>query len=416
MGERRMATCMMGLALLAACAMNAGCAGTWKRTADAGIERYRKRDAQVTVVRADGTAAAGEELILRQTRKGFPFGAAISRGLLRNERWQEEVKKHFNWAVFENETKWYANEGAQGRVTYRDADALLGWCEANGIKVRGHCVFWEVEQWEPKWLLALAPDALRAAVEKRLDVVTHFKGRVASWDVDNEMLHGNFFASRLGKEVLPWMYQRVHELDPQARLFTNDFNILTVDQNFSETQTAAYVEQIRALIKGGAPIGGIGVQGHFWKEDVLKHPEVIRKRLDMLATLGLPIWISEFDVADADPQVRADKLEVAYRTAYSHPAVQGIVMWVFWAGNSWRGPTAALFDQDWTINAEGRRYEALMAEWTTTAEVKTDRRGTCTFRGFHGSYEVVRARDGAVVGRFELEPGARRQEVRIVEQ
>ena len=87
-------------------------------------------------------------------------------------------------------------------------------------------------------------------------------------------------------------------------------------------------------------------------------------------------------MADDDETSCADKLELVYRTAYSHPAVEGIMMWVFWAGASWRGPNAGLAHRDWTLNEAGKRYEALMEEWTTEVSGQTDADGVLSFRGF----------------------------------
>ncbi len=145
----------------------------------------------------------------------------------------------------------------------------------------------------------------------------------------------------------------------------NEFNILSVDKDFQATQVDEYVAQIRQLLNVGAPIHGVGIQGHVWSKTVLEHPETLRKNLDKVAELGLPIWISEFDCAFDEEAANADCLEAVYRTAYGHPAVEGIVAWVFWAGNSWRGPNAGLARRDWSLNAAGERYEALMKEWST---------------------------------------------------
>lgn len=400
------------LLLLTACSTGPD---RWKHDADARISRYRQRDVQLRLVDAAGRPLPNVPLTIQQTSHAFPFGSAISRAFLNNPTWQQQFKAHFNYAVFENETKWYSNEGAPGRITYRDADALLAWCDANHIPVRGHNVFWEVAKWQQPWLAQLTGDDLRAAMERRLDVVSHFQSRFTAWDVDNELLHGDFFTSRLGPAIVPWMFQQTRRRDPHAQLFTNDYNILSVDQSYKTTETAAYVAQIKSLLAQGAPIDAIGVQGHVWAEDIVNHPELLRRRLDMLATLGLPIWITEFDVADPDPRVRAEKLERVYRTAFAHPAVQGIVMWVFWAGNSWRGPDAALFNQDWTITEEGRRFEELMAEWTTHAALTTGRTGAARFRGFFGDYTVTRTDTGASLGTFTLAPGTQSQQVRLVQ-
>jgi GH35 family endo-1,4-beta-xylanase len=184
------------------------------------------------------------------------------------------------------------------------------------------------------------------------------------------------------------MYKRARELDPDVKLFTNEFNVLSVDKDFKEVQTDEYVADVRRLLEQGTPIDGVGIQGHIWSEDILAHPEVIKQRLDKVAALKLPIWISEFDVADADEKSNADKLDLVYRTAYSHPAVEGIMMWIFWAGNSWRGPNGGLAKRDWTLNEAGKRFEGLMAEWSTNTSGVADSEGVFAFQGFHGDYAV----------------------------
>jgi len=345
---------------------------------------------EIRVVDEQGRPAAGVTVEVRQTRKAFPFGAAVGGTLVRNAQYRDFFKAHFNWAVFENESKWYRNGRGPGQEDYATADAMVQWCRENGIPIRGHCIFWEPEKWQPRWVRPLDVEQLKAAVEYRMDsAVKHFRGTFVHWDVDNEMLHGSFFKDRLGEDIHVWMYKRARELDPDVKLFTNEFNVLSVDENFKEVQTDEYVADVRRLLEQGAPIDGVGIQGHIWFEDILSHPEVIKQRLDKVAALKLPIWISEFDVADADEKANADKLELVYRTAYSHPAVEGIMMWVFWAGASWRGPNCGLARRDWTLNEAGKRFEALMSEWSTTASGRCDTAGVFAFDGYHGDYAVT---------------------------
>lgn len=363
----------------------------WRAQADARITEIRQREARVHVVDANGRPVEGATVEVRQTAKSFPFGAAISSQVLRNEQYREFFLARFNWAAFENEMKWYSNERRQGQEDYATADAMLAWCRENNIPVRGHTVFWAPEKWQPQWLRDMEdPDLLRAAVEKRAtSVVGRYRGQLAHWDVNNEMLHGSFFHDRLGEDIRPWMFKRTHEIDPDAKLFVNEFNILSVDQNFDDVETDEYVRHTRQLIDQGTPIHGVGVQGHVWFEDTLAQPEKLHERLDKLATLGLPIWITEFDSAFDTEEANADCLELVYRMAYSHPDVEGIVMWVFWAGNSWRGPNAGLAHRDWSLNAAGQRYDALMAEWSTSASGSTDAAGAFAFQGFHGEYTAT---------------------------
>jgi len=389
---------------------------SWRTEADARIREIRQRPVQIRVVDEQGKPAVGVTVEIRQTRKAFPFGAAVGRAITRNAQYQEFFKSHFNWAVFENESKWYSNQRVPDQDYYAVADAMAQWCRDNGIAMRGHCIFWEPEKWQSDWVAELDAGQLRAAVEHRMDsAVKHFRGTFLHWDVDNEMLHGSFFKDRLGEDIRVWMYKRARELDPDAKLFTNEFNVLSVDKDFKEVQTDEYVAQVRKLLEQGAPIDGVGIQGHIWSEDILSHPEVIKQRLDKVAALGLPIWITEFDVADADEKSNADKLELVYRTAYSHPAVEGIMMWVFWAGASWRGPNGGLAKRDWTLNEAGKRFEALMAEWSTTASGDTDAGGALAFQGYHGDYAVALKGANASLSpaTFTLSPGHGSQTVTL---
>jgi hypothetical protein len=54
--------------------------------------------------------------------------------------------------------------------------------------------------------------------------------RFVHWDVNNEMLHGSFFADRLGKSIREWMFRRAAELDPDADLLINDFDVVENNQ------------------------------------------------------------------------------------------------------------------------------------------------------------------------------------------
>lgn len=380
--------------------VEAGDPDNWEEEANARIEEIRKRDVQIRIVDQNNNPINNAGVDVNQLKHHFGFSCALSIDSMNIQNYTDFFREHFEWAVFENAAKWYSNETSQGNVNYTNSDSMYQFCEDNDIKVRGHCIFWAVENYVPSWVRGLNQQQIRQAVDSRLEsVVSHYDGKFLHWDVNNEMLHGDFFARNLGSSIRPYMFEKTRQLDSDVELFVNDYNVIT------EAETASYVSQIQNLLDQGAPIDGIGVQGHFGAN---VDPIVVKSRLDSLAAFDIPIWVSEYDSTTSDEQQRADNLENLYRMAFSHPSVEGIMMWGFWAGDHWRGSDAAIVDQDWTINAAGQRYEQLMEEWTTSISGQTDSNGLFDFRGFHGNYEIninVPGQD-AVVRNVDIEPGS----------
>lgn len=379
----------------------------WKAQANARIEEIRKRDVQLVVVDPDGHALSNATIDIKQTRHRFAFGSAINNNIS-NPKYASFFQTNFEWAVMENESKWYYNEPSRSNVTYTVANSITNFCFTNGITLRGHALFWAVDQYVQPWVTNLSNSALLVHLTNRLDsAVGHFKGTFKHWDVNNEMLHGNYFGNRLGNWVNDWMFKYARSRDPNVELFVNDYNVV------AGNETDAYKRQINALLATNAPVTGIGVQGHFG--DVID-PLTTELRLDSLAELGLPIWITEYDSANADENVRADNLEKLYRLSFSKPAVNGVLMWGFWAGSHWRGADAAIVNMDWTVNAAGIRYQSLLKEWTTTTNGTSDAAGVFPFRGVHGDYDIMVTPPGGqpTLRRISVEPGSTPSKITLI--
>ena len=349
----------------------------WKAAANARIEQLRKRDFRLLVTDATGNPVPGASLQINQTRHQFGFGSAINFHIT-NTTYAEFFRTNFEWAVIEDETKWQLNEPNLGEVTYSVADGIVEFCRTNAIPLRGHCLFY----WAPQWFPGLSNHVALSHLSNRIEsVVNHFKGTFRHWDVNNESLRGDYYAGRFGDGINTWMYQHAAAQDPAVKLFPNETD------TFEGSGTEAYKQQIQTLIASNAPVGGIGVQGHLFYSRPC--PLLLEARLTSLGELGLPIWISEYDSISHDENIRAENLESMYRTAYSHPAVEGVMMWGFWAGAKWLGSDAAIVNSNWSFNAAGIRYRSLMTEWTTVTNKLTDASGACFVRGFQGDYDVT---------------------------
>jgi len=328
----------------------------------------------------------GAAVTVTQLEHEFWFGTCIARSMFREmdspdtKKYLEVLKANFNSVVHENALKWYGTGKEPHGEDYSDADRMTDWCLKNGLRVRGHCVYWGIERYVQGWVKALDDDALRAALEKRGKAVPrHFKGRIGEYDVNNEMMHGDYYAKRLGKGITVDMFRWVGEGDPSAILYVNDYGIL-------QSGGEAYAKHIQGLLDQGVKVGGIGIQGHCGKSI---RPERVKATLDRLGRFGLPIKITEFDMNTKDEEAKARGLEALYRVCFAHPAVEGVLMWGFWAGRHWR-PDAAPWQKDWTPTPAAEVYRKLVYdEWWTRFEGKADAQGRCEVPVFFGRHKVT---------------------------
>lgn len=346
----------------------------------------------------------GAAVQVEQLRHEFWFGAAISSRAFDGSmaaddarRYREVFLADFNSAVTENALKWLSMEPRRGVVDYSVVKRILKWTDANHVPLRGHNIFWGIPKYVPEWLKALDDASLRKVLEARgRDVGRRYRGRFAEYDLNNEMIHGNYYADRLGDRITLEMAQWVRAEDPEAKLFVNDYDILTGNR------LDAYVAHIRALLAMGVPLAGIGVQGHLHGDTF--DAEALRHALDTLAQFNLPIRITEFNfpgqrskfhldpklkITPEEEEAKARAIVDYYRICFAHPAVQGILMWGFWEGANWI-PASSLYHRDWTPTPAGVAYRDLIfKEWWTHWTGKADANGRCEIPAFYGTHRVT---------------------------
>ena len=194
-------------------------------------------------------------------------------------------------------------EPEPGKLNYTLADKMLDFIHSNQILVRGHNIFWEDPKYTPAWVRNLTTDALRSAVSSRIEsLMSRYKGEFVHWDVSNEMLHFDFYEERLGPNATLEFFDTAQKADPLATLFMNDFNVVETCEDVNST-VDSYVSRLKELKNGGAILEGIGLEGHFTKPNI----PLMRAVLDKLATLELPIWLTEIDISntlDKETQAR----------------------------------------------------------------------------------------------------------------
>ena len=394
----------------------------WRSDADSRIERIRKGDFVVDLRGRDNAPVGNAHVDYGLERHSFLFGTAIAHAPFADSgedgrHYRQFILDHVSGLVCENEMKWYATEVERGREDHAPADALLAFAEQNGLAMRGHCLFWEKQEFAPPWLVALDQRDLRAAAERRLaSAVSRYAGRLVAWDVNNEVLDGSFYRERLGPDATAWMFREAARLDPGTPLFVNEYGILGEPE-----KTERYLTLIRDLRSRGAEVGGIGIQSHDcdrltfdgavalapgerpeWLSSNPLTPASFLGTLDRLhRETGLPIHLTEISAKTPDAARRADVLEMLFRLGFSHQAVQAILLWGFGATTHWMGPEAALMNADGTLTPAGHRISRLLREeWTTRGNALTGADGRLSFRGFYGSYTLsISAPDGRKIVR-----------------
>jgi endo-1,4-beta-xylanase len=345
----------------------------------------------------------GADVNVQQIRHEFLFGTAITNNLAENSQnpmspqdrkeFLKVLSENFNYAVHENALKWYDCEKQQNVVDYNVADRIWEMCHELNIPMRGHCIFWEKDEYIMPWLKALNNDELRAAVNRRaISVTKHYKGRINEFDLNNEMVNGNFFRSRLGGGIVNEMASMAKAGNPDAVLYVNDYGIL-VEGGYN---TEAYILQIENFLATGVPIGGIGCQGHFFSSRetdssgrTATSPEHIQKTLDRLAKFNLPIKITECLFTADDDKGRAQELKKYFPILFAYPKIEAILMWGFWEVGHWM-PQCAMWKADWTPTAQALAYRDLVYnKWWTKTSGKAADDGTFKARAFYGDYLIT---------------------------
>jgi GH35 family endo-1,4-beta-xylanase len=368
----------------------------WRQEAAERIERLRKAELQVVVKDKSGRPVPGAKVRATLSKHSFMFGTCAPAARIvdpSQTKYQSIMTELFNSVTLENDLKWVALAGDWGAsFTMNRTLAAVDWLHKHSMPVRGHVLVWPGWRNLPKYLRAYQknPEQLRAEIRKHIqEVAGQVKGRVIHWDVVNEPFDNHDALDILGSEVMVDWFKLAHAADPKPKLFINDYAILSGGGG-PTAHRDHYEKTIQMLIDQGAPLDGIGMQGHFG-EALTPIPDLL-SILDRFEKLGKPIFVTEYDIVLADEEVAGNYTRDFYTALFSHAAVGGIVMWGFWDESHWKG-NAPLYRRDWSLKPAGQAYRDLILKtWRTNESGTTDANGVFATRGFLGTYALEVAR------------------------
>ena len=376
----------------------------WRMVADQRIDQIRKADLRLRVVDAGGRHVPAASVHVSMQQHEFGFGSAVVGHRLRDnnpthERYKQKVEELFNIATLENNLKWPPWEGEWGgSFTQQGAVNALNWLRARDIETRGHVMVWPGQSNLPadlRTLLDSAPlsaseqQAIRNRISEHIASLTsHTRGLVDHWDVLNEPRTNNDLMNVLAEgdlAMVDWFQQAGNATD--SRLYINEYSILSSNGGTATVQQDLYFDTIQFLQDNGAPINGVGFQGHF-NEGNLTGPEQLWTILDRFEELGLEMQVTEFDFSTHDEQLQAEFTHDFLKAMFAHEGVDDVLLWGFWEDAHWR-PEAALYRSDWSIKPNGETYNSLVFdEWWTDEMLSSDELGEVALRAFKGRHQV----------------------------
>lgn len=237
------------------------------------------------------------------SRRGFTLGCAVdgvSTGGLEPQE-QLLLDRHFDSITPENCMKPGPIHPEPLRYDFAAADALVDFAERHGMSVAGHCLVWH--QQCPPWLFQ-GHDGAAVDRETLLDrlrqhiaqVVSRYRGRVASWDVVNEavadagaqLLRATPWREIIGDDFVSLAFRFAREADPDARLVYNDYDIEAPEKR------ARTVRLLGRLLAEGVRVDEVGIQGH-WQLDRVPFGH-IAEAIREYAALGLDVSVTELDI------------------------------------------------------------------------------------------------------------------------
>ncbi len=234
----------------------------------------------------------------------------------------ENAGKWGNVAVSENPAKW----------KWAPLDSIYEYALAHHFPFKFHNLVWGNQQ--PTWIASLPPAKQKEMVELWIREAGKRYPKSAMVDVVNEPIqHPPVYKNALGGngktgwDWVIWTYERARKAFPHSKLLLNEFNILR-----SRKMTEKYIHIID-ILKERHLIDGIGCQGHFMEK---VSPDTIESNLNLLAKTGLPIYISEYDVNEANDAAQLAIYKKQFPIFWTNPAVKGITLWGYIQGIIWR--------------------------------------------------------------------------------
>ncbi|KAH6691484.1 glycoside hydrolase superfamily [Plectosphaerella plurivora] len=219
-----------------------------------------------TALLAAGAATAQLDALAKRAGLEY-FGSALGEGSINSDTQYRNIlanNQEFGQVVPENGQKWESVQRVRGTFNYQQGDISASFARQNNQLLRCHALVWHSQL--PTWVSqgSWTRATLTLVIETHINnVMGHYRGQCYHWDVVNEAaddnggLRDSIFSRTFGSDFLAISFRAARAADPSAKLYYNDYNL---EYNGAKTNTV--VQFIQTIQAAGAPIDGVGFQGH----------------------------------------------------------------------------------------------------------------------------------------------------------
>jgi endo-1,4-beta-xylanase len=259
-------------------------------------------------LRPSFAAAPDEGLRVLAAQRGLLYGCAAATYELKDSIFAAALAREAGILSAEYEMKRAALEPTRGTYDFSGGDGLLAFARAHGMAFRGHTLVWHHSN--PPWLEgALQSGDAEALLTDYIAAVTgHYKSRVRSWDVVNEVLQpqdgradglrNSFWLKRFGPAYIDLAFHAARAADPHAMLVYNDWGCeLGAPEN--DRFRAATLKFLDGALARGVPVQALGMQGHLSAFGTQVDQKKLSVFLEAVRQMGLNILVTEHDVDDS---------------------------------------------------------------------------------------------------------------------